>query len=172
MAGLEDWSSLSGATLADFQSTDNISPPAGSKSSNLNLATYAAAMSDQPENVVETYRTINAELDATGNSPTADTLVNQAKARSMQLNQRALIEVLTSSEYTDEQKQQFALQALDENSRQYSVRNTLSVESLSAPVANESVGAETARVDVAGMLDQINEIKRQQQIILNEELNT
>ena len=171
MAGLEDWSSLSGATLADFQSTDNISPPAGSKSSNLNLATYAAAMSDQPENVVETYRTINAELDTTGSSPTADALVNQAKTRSMQLNQKALIEVLTSSEYTDEQKQQFALQALDENSRQYNVRNTLSVESLSAPVANESVGAETARVDVAGMLDQINEIKRQQQVILNEELN-
>lgn len=171
MAGLEDWFSLSGATLADFQTTDTITPPAGSKSSNLNLATYAASMSDNPENIVETYRTINAEMDATGQSDTADQLVEQAKARSMQLNQRALIDVLTSAEYTDEQKQQFALDALDENSRQYSMRNTVSVESLSAPVVNESVGAETARVDVAGMLDQINEIKRQQQIILNEELN-
>lgn len=171
MAGLEDFNFSQETSLEDFVTEDMITPPATSKSSNLNLATYAAAMSDNPDNVVDTYRSINAEITATGKSDIAENLVAQARQKAIQGSTKAVIDALTSSQYTDEQKQQIALSALDENSERYNVRNLLSVEALAAPVRNESPGAEESRVDVAGMLDQINEIKRQQQIILNEELN-
>lgn len=171
MLKLDDFKSDQSVGLSDFVGEDAITPKAVSKSSNLNFAAYAASMSGNPEQVVDTYRTINSEFETMGNSPLAEQLTGEVRQRSMAMNKKALVEVLTSPAYTDEQKQAMALRALDENASQYTVRNTLSLEALAAPVRGESYRAEDARIDVGSMLDQINDIKREQQIILNEEMN-
>ncbi|MNJ09631.1 hypothetical protein D3C77_37770 [compost metagenome] len=171
MASIEEFSTVAGETLDDFSLGKSLTAPAVSRSSNLNMASYATAISDSPETAVDTYRAINAELDATGSSQIADTLVTEVRNKSAQLNTKQLINVLADPSYTDEQKKAMALSALDQNSAQYDVRNLVSMEALSAPVRNEEPRAENARVDVGAIIGRVNEFKRQEQAILNSELN-
>lgn len=169
MAGLEDFSFSLDATLADFV-PDQITPVAVNKPSNLNLAAHAAAMSGDPEKAVDTYRVVNAELEADGRSDTADAIVQQTKQEALRVSQRAVADILADPSYTDEQKRQLAFNALDETHARYDINNNLSVKALAEPVKNESVGAETSRLSLGGLFEQTNEIKRQQQIILNREM--
>lgn len=171
MASLEEFSSPVKPTLEELNTGKNVTAPVVSRPSNLNLATYAAAMSPDPEGVMNTYRSINAELDTAGKSDMADQLVMQARQKSLSMNTKALTEILASPDFTDEQKQQAAMQVLDETNSQYDVRNLLSVEALSAPVEEESPKAEFHRVEVGAIIDRVNEFKRQEQAILNSELS-
>lgn len=171
MASLEEFSSSVKPTLDELNPGKNVIAPVVSRPSNLNLATYSAAMSGDPEQVMDTYRMINSELDTTGKSAVADQLVGQARAKSLSLNTQALANILASPDYTDEEKQQAAITALDITNSQYDVRNLLSIEALSAPVQNEEPRAESNRIDVGAIIDNVNEFKRQEQAILNSELN-
>lgn len=170
MASFEDFTSTPTTTLDDFV-TPQEQPKVDSKSSNLNFAATAVAIGGKPENAVDTFRQVNAELDQDGTSHTADSLMAEQKHKAMAANQRALVNLLADPSYTDEQKKQFAITALDEQNSQYSAHNALSIEALSAPVRNESPVAEAVRLDVSSRIQQINEIKRQQQALVNAELS-
>lgn len=170
MASLEDFTSPKTATLSDLNEGKNVAAPAVNKASNLNMAAYSASLSSDPQQAIQAYRSVASELDLEGQSEMADQLVGEARQKSMQMNQKALVGILTSTEYSDEQKRAAALSVLDETSSQYDVRNMFSVEALSAPVANEEPRAEMHRVDVGGVIGAVNEFKRQEQAILNAEL--
>lgn len=169
MAGLEDFSFSLDATLADF-APDQITPVAVNKPSSLNLAAHAAALSGNPDKVIDTYRIVNAELEADGRSDTADAIMEQTKQEAMKSSQRAVADLLADPSYTDEQKRQMAFSALDETHARYNLNNNLSVKALAEPVKNESVGAEISRLSLGEMFEQTNDIKNQQQIILNREM--
>lgn len=171
MTSLEEFSTVAGETLDDFSIGKSLTAPATSRSSNLNMASFATAISDNPEGAVDTYRAISAELDSTGHSPIADALVTEVRNKSVRMNTQQLVNALASPEYTDEQKRAMALETLDQTSAQYDVRNLVSVESLAAPVRNEEPRAENARIDVGAIVTRVNEFKRQEQAILNSELN-
>lgn len=170
MASLEDFTSPVRPTLEELNQGKNVTAPAVNKASNLNLAAYSASLSSEPERALETYRTISSELDLEGQSQLSDELVGAARQKSMEMNQRALVSILTSPEFSDEQKKAAALSALDETNSQYDVRNLFSIEALSAPVVNEEPRAEMHRVDVGGVIGAVNEFKKQEQAILNAEL--
>lgn len=169
MVSLEDFSFSSKPTLDDF-AADMQGPKVENKPSNLNYAATTAALSGNPADAVDTYRTISAEMEVGGTSPTADQIIADNKQKAMQNNQQALTELLLSKDYSDEQKQKFVTAALDENSAQFKAHNALSIEALSAPVQNESKRAETVRLDIAPEIDKIIEVKKQQQAILNREM--
>jgi hypothetical protein len=171
MASLEDFSGQESPTLDDFGIGKNQVAPVVSKASNLNLATYAAAMSGDPEAALNNYRQINAELDFSGQSELSDQLVKEAQQKSQALNTKALVELLADPSVSDEVKQQAANNTLDETNSQYSLRNLLSVEALSADVKNEEPRAEFHRVDTAGLIQSVNAYKREEQAILNAELS-
>lgn len=170
MASLEDFNNPVVPTLDELNPGKDVVAPVVSKSSNLNLAAYTAGLTARPEDVVTTYQNINAELDTTGQSELSDELLRQARQKALDTNRKHLIDVLASPDFTDEQKQQVALSALDEQNSQYEVRNMFSVEALTAPVKNESPRAETQRVDTASVINKVNEYKKQEQALLNAEL--
>lgn len=171
MASLDDFSSQEKPTLEDLNPGKNVIAPAVSKASNLNLAAYSASMSPDPEAAISNYRTAASELDLTGQSQLADELVGSVRRKSMEMNTKALVQILASPEYSDEQKQAAAMATLDETSSQYDVRNLFSIEALSAPVANEEPRAEMHRIDVGSIINRVNEFKREEQAILNAELS-
>lgn len=170
MAGLEDWSSLQAATIEDFDYKDSMTPSVVNKPSNLNQAAYAAALSGNTDEVINTYRTVNAELEIDGRSDTADQITAQARQESLKVSQRVVADLLASPDYTDEQKKQMAFASLDESNAHYDVNNNLSFKALAAPVENETVGAEESRLSFAEMLAQTNAVKKEQQAILNREM--
>lgn len=170
MASLEDFNSPVKPTLEELNPGKHVTTPVVSRSSNLNLATYSAAMSGDPEGMIDTYRAISAEADLTGKSQLSDELVSQARQKSVAMNTQALVSILASPDYTDEQKQQAANATLDESNSQYDIRNLLSMEAIAAPVNNEDARAEIHRVDVGGIINAVNEFKYQEQSILNAEL--
>lgn len=170
MASLEDFSFSLDATLEDFKTDENSAPKARSQASDLNMAAHASVLTDDPATIVDTYRTINAEYETGGTSPTADMMIGNARQRGVQADKRTLVNILTSPEYTDEQKKAAALETLDQTSSRYEINNIVGVEALAAKVQGETEKRESYRVDIAPDLNVINEVHRQQQIILNKEL--
>lgn len=170
MAGLEDFTFGLGASLEDFRTDEEAVPKVRSKASDLNMATHASILAESPESIIPTYRTVNAEYEAGGKSPTADRLIGDARQKSVDKNKATLVSVLTDPSLPDEVKKAAALGALDIDSAQYDINNVIGVEALSAPVKKESVGAETSRIDMAPMLAQSNAVRRGQQAILNSEM--
>lgn len=172
MAGLEDFDSQqTPASLDDFAISKSTVAPVVSKASNLNMAAYSAAVSADPSQAVDTYRQISSELDMTGKSDLSDTLVADARQKAIAGNTKALVSVLADPNLSDDQKRQAAMNALDETGAQYEVRNLLSYEALKAPVQLESPRAEEQRIDTATIIQGVNEFKKQEQAILNAELN-
>lgn len=170
MASLEEFSSPVKPTLDELNISKDVVAPVVNKPSNLNIAAYGAAMSGQPNESIDIYRTINAELETSGKSAAADALVEQVRQKSLQLNTQALVNVLADPNISDEEKQAAALSALDVTAAQYDVRNLLSVEAAAANIPNEEPRAEMHRVDVASIITGVNEFKKQEQALLNSEL--
>lgn len=172
MASLEDFDSQQTApSLEDFAVSKDEAAPVVSRASNLNIAAYSAAVSADPSSVIDTYRQVASELDTTGKSGLADYLASEARQRAKQGNMKALTNLLADPSVPVEYKEMAALQTLDDTGEQYEVRNLLSLEALAAPVQNESPRAEGQRVDTAAIITRVNEYKRQEQALLNSELN-
>lgn len=167
MASLDDFSTDFTPGLDDFISDTSTVAPVVAGSSNLNLATHLAAMSGDPERVVDTYRTINSEMTLQGKSATADDLVQVAKDQQYQQSQQGLIHVLSDPNISDADKQLAAAKVFDEGSDLYNTRNMLSSRVLEEPSGNESVEQEVVRTNLASSINEINEYKRQSQAVLN-----
>lgn len=169
MASLDDFISTEEPSIEELSVGFGLGSPVVSKASNLNLATYAAALSGDPEGAVNTYRTVNAELDS-GISPTLDSIKSEAVARASLADKQVLTDILLSPEYTDEEKKAAALTALDSESKRYDFHNMLSIEAVKDPAGDEDAQMEMSRVQVGMVVDQVNEVKRQEQIIYNNEM--
>lgn len=170
MANLEEFSQVNTPALEEFNTSVHENVPVNNRASNLNLAAHAAALSDDPAQVMSAYSTINAEVDLTGKSEAAEGLLNLVKEKNFNKSRQALVNFMVDPQYTDEQKQEAALGVLDVTSKLYSTNNMLSTEALSAPSGNESVEQEAVRVSLADSILEVNQYKNESQMILNSEI--
>jgi len=168
MASLDDFTTAQPAGLDDFISDTSATVPVVAPASNLNLATHLAAMSANPDEAIQKYRTINSELTVQGKSSTADDLTQMAKDQQYQQSQQGLISVLSDPNVSDEEKKQAANRVYDEGSALYNTRNMLSSRALQEPSGSESVEQEVVRVNLASSINEINDYKRKSQEILNQ----
>lgn len=167
MASLDDFTTSEPVGVDDFISDTSTTAPVVAPASNLNLATHLAAMSGNPQQVIEKYRTINSELTMQGKSATADDLTQMAKDQQYQQSQQGLIGILSDPSVSDADKKLAASRVYDEGSALYNTRNMLSSRALEEPSGNESLEQEVVRVNLADSINSINEYKRQSQEVLN-----
>lgn len=167
MASLDDFTTSAPAGIDDFISDTSTTAPVVAQSSNLNLATHLAAMSANPEQAIEKYRTISSELTMQGKSSTADDLTQMAKDQQYQQAQQGLIGVLSDPSVSDADKRLAAGRVYDEGSALYNTRNMLSSRALEEPSHGETVEQEVVRVNLAGSIEEINNYKRKTQEVLN-----
>lgn len=167
MASLDDFTTDFTPGLDDFISDSSTTTPVVAPASNLNLATHLAAMSGNPEQAINQYRAINAELTYQGKSSTADDLTQMAKDQQYQQSQQGLVSVLTDPSITDDEKKLAVGKVYDEGSALYNTRNMLSSRALEEPSGSESVEQEVVRINLADSINDINDYKRKSQEILN-----
>jgi hypothetical protein len=167
MASLDDFTTDFTPGLDDFISDSSTTTPVVAPASNLNLATHLAAMSGNPDQAIQQYRNINAELTVQGKSQTADDLAQMAKDQQYQQSQQGLISVLSDPKVSDADKRLAADKVYDEGSALYNTRNILSSRALEEPSGRESVEQEVVRVNLAESINEINDYKRKSQEILN-----
>lgn len=170
MATLDELNTQVKPTLDQLSLGKDVTAPVVNQASNLNLATYSAALSPIPEKALDTYREINSDLSLAGKSELSTKLIEESKAAAVQSDKQSLIKILASPDYTDEQKQAAAMSALDIESARYEFRNMLSTRAAMASSGDEEPRAEMQRVDVGGIVEGVNSYKRDTQALLNAEL--
>ena len=169
MASLDDFSPQSQASLDDFQIEAPL-VPVSNKPSNVNLAAYTASLSENPESVEATYLRTADSLDRGDSREVVQQLRDRARSFAMEAERKAMADILTDPDISDEAKQSAADAFLDANSSLYNVRNIASAEALIADVNDETEESSDARINVADRLQDINEYHRERQIRLNREL--
>lgn len=170
MAILDKFLTVETPTIDSLMLEENKSIAASNTPSNRNMASYAAVVSGDPENIEETYRRSVDEYEQTGSSPSAEAILNTARAKSIQAARGDVIDFLANPEATDEEKQSVANQYLDEANEQHNIRNIVSLETLADDAGPESVEEEFVRVGLADSIENVNEYKRQAQALLNREV--
>lgn len=170
MASLEDFTNTQTPGLDDFVSSTSSVAPVVNGSSNLNIATHAAALSADPENAVNYYRQIDSELTMEGKSDAADKLFQMAKQQQFEKARSGLVNILLDPNVPDEMKRNAGLAVLDANNEMYNPRNILSSQALEEPSSGESVEQEVVRVNLGQQINAINDYKRKSQEILNREV--
>lgn len=169
MANLEDFSQSSAPSLEEFNTSVHETVPVSNRASNLNLAAHAAALSDDPAQIMSAYQTINSEIDMTGKSEAAEGLLNLVREKNFSKSRKALADFLVDPQYSDEQKQEAALGVLDVTNELYSTSNMLSTAALEAQSGKEPVETEITRVNLADSIVEVNNYKNEAQMILNSE---
>lgn len=170
MVSLDELNTQVKPTLDQLSLGKDVTAPVVNQASNLNLATYSAALSPVPEKALDTYREINADLSLSSRSELSTKLIEESKAAAVKSDQASLVEILASPEYSDEQKQAAAANALDVESARYEFRNMLSTQAVTASSGDEEPRAEMQRVDVGSIVEGVNSYKRDTQALLNAEL--
>lgn len=170
MAILDKFLTVETPTIDSLMVEEQRSIAASNTPSNRNMASYAAVVSGDPENIEETYRRSVDEYEQTGSSPSAEAILNTAKQQSLQAARGDVIDFLANPEATDEEKQNVANKYLDEANEQYNIRNIVSLETLAEDSGVESVEQEFVRVGLADSIEEVNEYKRQSQALLNREV--
>lgn len=142
--------------------------PIGNKASNMNLAAHLSYLTGGEE-VVNQYRQMLGEFSTDGNSLTAQRLLDQSRDANVKLSREALTEMLVNPEIDDETKAKVAEDFLNSQSSRYNVRNMVSERALSEPI-EENVEQEIVRLDVGAWINEVNEVKKADQALLNAEV--
>lgn len=135
----------------------------------VNRSAHAAMLSGSPDQAVDTYRQVSAEMHDTGGSYTYDMLMKKVRDESMQAYMPALIEYLSNPGISDENKQKAAIDTYNEFSSKYNPRFILGTNSVIADVPNENVERENVRINIAQMLDEVIDYQNEVQGMLNRE---
>lgn len=171
MASLEDFNApTQRASLNDFQIEGPL-VPVSNKPSNVNLAAYTAALSENPESVEANYLAVSSEMDSTGDSRVAEELFNRATSVSLEKDRQTLISILTDPELDDETKSAAANAYLDDRSSLRDIRNIVATESLIAQSdEDETAESSNTRINFAENIEAVNQAHRDRQVLLNQEL--
>jgi len=170
MASLEDFSpQVARPTLDDFQIQGPI-VPVTSKPSNINLAAYTAALSENPQSIEANYLSVSSELDNRGHSDLADQVFDRATSVSLERDRGALISILTDPDIDDATKAAAANAYADERGSLRDIRNIVSAESLIDDVDDETAESSNTRINFAESIERVNESHRERQMLLNNEL--
>lgn len=175
MATLDQFSSQRQASLESFQ-TQGSSVPVSNPASNKNIAAFTAAVSGDPESVESAYLNISGDLDVYGESEMGETLQRRAKEFSYDAERSALVSILTDPSISDEQKREASAQFLDQSTaaftENFSVDRIVAETSLAESSGIETVEAEDVRVSFASAIDEVEEYRRWQQSVINQEAAT
>jgi hypothetical protein len=164
----ESLESLQQGSPDALESLVETEPNKGHAPSSKNRAAYVSMMSEGEP--VETFRQIEAEMSQLGNSPTAQSLSDDAKAELFASNKAAMIEFLADPNFSDEQKRSAALQMLDRTNTLYSVENIFSGKGLAEGSKGENLEQEMVRLSVSDRIDKINQYKKDVQYLLVSEI--
>ena len=143
--------------------------PIGGRASNLNYATNVAALSQNPEEAVETYRRIDSELSATGTSETARGIISKTADEELDNQKAQLTQLLLDDTISDVDKAAYADEVMNKYSKQFSIHDAIITRAAIQSSGAEDLDEESTRVAVAQTLDEYNAYRKLSQTILNKE---
>lgn len=165
MASFRDFQESASPSLDQFKSVQDV--PAGSnQASNKNLAAQVAVMQEDPNAIESTYKDTLTSLDL-GDTNTALSPLNSIKAQEVGGMQSSIIDLLANPDISDEAKIEASFRYMDVTNEEFNSSNVLSSKMLAAESEDESAGAETVRVDIAGAINEVNKYQRDKQAMLN-----
>lgn len=170
MASLDDFQTTGRASLADF-TVEGPMLPVGNDASLRNLAAFTSALSQNPQSVEATYLNISSRLRGERGNEVAQQLVESSRNEVRKKSQGALVSVMTDPSLSDEEKEAASTAYFDERSSLYDIQNIASAEALAADSdPDETVEAETARVNFGETLQEANAFRRDKQKLLSAEM--
>ncbi len=170
MASLKDFKQTGGVSLSDFAVEGSLTP-IGNEASNLNLAALTASLSENPESIEATYLKVASRLNGSGEREMTQRVVERARQQTKEKGQKALVSLMTDPDLSDEEREASVNAYMDETSSLYDLQNVVATEALIAESdPDETVEAETARINSAELLDNVNQYRADKQALLNREL--
>lgn len=166
---LEDFSGNKTTTLEDLSSEQG-SVVVANRASNINLAAHTSLLSGDPEQLVENFRDISAELEVGGSSQSAEVIMAEAAQRSDLVTRQVVVDTLIDPSLSDDERRNIIKAYEDQTRDFFSTREAVATEALVAPSAFESVEAETVRISAAGVIKPTLDAGRQRQALLNMEI--
>lgn len=168
---LDDFTDYTSYGLSDFMDTDDVGelpPPQTNAPSNRNqAATTALLNSNDPQQQVATYQTINNELINHGSSPTMKEVADKYVAAEQDKYRRVTADYLANPEISDEWKVNAISAVNNRDNPIYNTRALLGTKEAAQPVENETTEAADLRgVWAAGIAD-VMTYQRDQQKALN-----
>ncbi|KFC01064.1 hypothetical protein GTGU_03581 [Trabulsiella guamensis ATCC 49490] len=168
---LDDFTDTPSYSINDFQDVDSVGevlPPDTSLASNRNRATVTALLnSNDPEQQIATYQTINNELINYGNSPTMKKVTEQYTVQAQDEYRRTTADFLANPEVSDEWKAQAIANVNDRNNPLYNPRALLATKEATQPVSGETEEAADLRGVWAASIGEVLNYQREQQKALN-----
>jgi hypothetical protein len=158
-------------SLDDLSTNPLLSVTTGTNS-NAQLAMNTALVNQNPEQAETVITAIEEEITTEGSSETQKLVAQMATEATFGAVQDSLVDVLLDDSISDEDKLTISTTALDKTSELFSLRNNLSVSQLSKDSGvikgRENPEQERVRGNFAKLVNQTNEVKRQQQALLNQ----
>lgn len=168
MASLDDFTLQSSATLDDFQIEGSL-VPVNNRPSNVNMAAYTAALSENPESVEAAYLQ-NSDAFEQGNPEAMEQVRGRARQVVRERSAPALSSLLADPSVPDEEKQAAITAYQSESAELFGIRNVAATEALVADSPDETQESANARVELSTAIGRVNDARRQQSIALNQAL--
>lgn len=132
-----------------------------------NASAHVAILNDNPDSVLSTYKEVASQLSMKGESPTGDSIENKVAEDTLRANQRNLVPFLTDPNISDDQKRTAANNILDRTNAMYSNQAMVGTKAAEAGSAGETVEAESSRVNVGAIIQNVNAVRQEQQNMYN-----
>lgn len=168
MAELDQFNVENTTSLDDFQDDTQLAPPVTNASSNQNLASHAAMLSPRPDQMADVFNTSMDEYNTQGSSPTAESVITNAKGENAQAYRRASMDFLLDANVSDEWKRNAIGRINDPNSDLYRVRAMVGTQEASKPVPGETEESADMRGVWASSINRVLDFQREKQKFYNE----
>lgn len=168
MAELDQFNVENTTSLDAFQDDTQLAPPVTNASSNQNLASHAAMLSPRPDQMADVFNTSMDEYNTQGSSPTAETVITNAKGENAQAYRRASMDFLLDANVSDEWKRNAIGRINDPNSDLYRVRAMVGTQEASKSVPGESQESADMRGVWASSINKVLDFQREKQKFYNE----
>jgi hypothetical protein len=144
-------------------------PKAVPEKSLTNKATVSALLSDNPEEVVDTFSHLHQQL-MEGNSEASDAIINKQNLVRKEEDKEILLDITVSPDASDEQREKAVLQLATGQQKPVNSRQMLKETYLAAPSEGESEYEERIRVSTAERIARMDQYEKDKQALLNTKL--
>jgi hypothetical protein len=156
-------------SLSDF-SEGGKTPVGVNKATASSKASYTAVLDGKSATVGDTYEEVKSDLMSMGTSPKADQVSSEISQSSLIADQNALVDMVADSSISFEAKKAAAYSVIDRLNGKPNLRNELSQKALSEDSPNENAEMETVRINTGSIIQEVNQVKREKQALLNSAL--
>lgn len=168
MSQIDDFNESSNFNVDDFISETATQAPVTSMGSNQNKAAHAALLSPAGTDPVQVFDQSKQELDQTGESSTADSVVANAQGQNLMGYRRAAAELMTDPSATDDFRRA-ALEAINSpDSKIFSARAMVATQNAEKAIPNESKESADLRGAWASGVTSVLDYQREKQKFFNE----